>query len=139
MVVASSSLSLGATDGKVRDNSCYNALMTLSQRLTKAHKFSIRRCKDYGTEYDETITADLLIALLSIQDDKCVYCAKQLDASMHLHHIQPLSKNGAHTLQNIAFTCPFCNFSNHDRPNFNLHYGAINPLVIEDMPRSGQW
>lgn len=48
-------------------------------------------------------------------DNTCAYCCTN-DALLHIEHIVPISKGGAHSLNNIVPACSRCNYSkrNHD-------------------------
>lgn len=41
----------------------------------------------------------------------CTYCGKLCKESYHIDHIEPLSKNGTHSLDNLTIACPSCNQS----------------------------
>ncbi len=48
---------------------------------------------------------------------KCKYCAKQLTRfSATLDHIQPVSKGGTNTMDNLVTACLHCNSSRGSRP-----------------------
>lgn len=60
-------------------------------------------------------TKDDVINILKNQDNKCVYCKKNLDDGYHVDHIYPLSKGGDNTPKNIQITCPSCNGRKKDK------------------------
>ena len=43
----------------------------------------------------------------------CAYC-KTARAS-HIDHVNPLSKGGSHTVENLLPSCPTCNFKKHNK------------------------
>jgi len=47
------------------------------------------------------------------QNGQCSYCPRMLDNSGrgHLEHQTPLSRGGSHDIDNIVFTCSWCNLS----------------------------
>ena len=53
------------------------------------------------------------------QKNRCYICDCELDYEginqVHLDHIVPLSKGGAHTLLNVAWSCSSCNLSKNDK------------------------
>lgn len=55
------------------------------------------------------IPAQLIIRLFEAFDGRCAYCRKAPAA--HLDHIQPLSKGGLHTIENLAPACARCNLT----------------------------
>lgn len=57
---------------------------------------------------------------------KCYYCDKNTPGkTAHFDHIIPLSKGGAHSVENLCVACPHCNWSKND-------------TLIEDWFRLGQ-
>ena len=51
----------------------------------------------------------LHLDLLKEQDNKCVYCGKDLSEGYHMDHIVPLSKGGTNWPDNLQILCPTCN------------------------------
>lgn len=47
------------------------------------------------------------------QGGECVYCRELLSLGYHVDHIQPLSKGGANSPDNLQLTCPPCNMRKH--------------------------
>ena len=54
-----------------------------------------------------------LAALLRWQENRCAYCACQLDKTKELEHVIPLSRGGPHALSNLAWACNPCNRKKH--------------------------
>jgi 5-methylcytosine-specific restriction endonuclease McrA len=50
---------------------------------------------------------DLFVA----QNGVCVYCPAILTDKKHLDHVFPLSRGGQHVIDNVQWTCAFCNDS----------------------------
>jgi 5-methylcytosine-specific restriction endonuclease McrA len=73
-----------------------------------------RKAKQRGAS-EITLTAAQWQIIKAHYGHRCVYCGKK---SQHLtqDHITPLSKGGAHTLQNIAPACISCNARKHTNP-----------------------
>lgn len=47
----------------------------------------------------------------------CYYCGSKVSSkSIHFDHIVPLSKGGAHAVENLCVSCADCNQSKHDKP-----------------------
>lgn len=44
-------------------------------------------------------------------DHRCAYCGA--DGDLHIEHVDPISKGGAHVLSNIVPACKACNYSKH--------------------------
>ena len=48
--------------------------------------------------------------LYEAQHGLCYYCGASLkDAGQHLEHMTPLSRGGAHALENLVLSCQDCN------------------------------
>lgn len=61
-------------------------------------------------------------------DNRCAYCGKKKYLTQD--HIQALSKNGAHTVQNIVPACRSCNSRKCDRPPLC----PVQPLLLTIAP-----
>lgn len=47
----------------------------------------------------------------------CYYCGTRVSIDdMHIDHIVPLSKGGAHSVENLCIACASCNHSKSDKP-----------------------
>lgn len=66
--------------------------------------------------------------LIGVEFRNCAYCSLQFKTrEMHIEHIWPLFRGGAHSPENITMACSGCNLSKGDRllyfewtpPNFN--------------------
>ncbi len=68
---------------------------------------------------DGSVTTESLSELLMSQKNKCHHCGCELDhetsRAVHLDHLVPLSKGGTHTLDNVAWSCAYCNLTKNDR------------------------
>lgn len=53
-------------------------------------------------------------AVLERDGFKCSYCGAE-DVPLHCDHIQPYSRGGATSLENLAAACKSCNSSKKDR------------------------
>lgn len=57
------------------------------------------------------------LALVEKLRSRCTYCGKAVEPSdMHMDHIVPLGRGGAHALFNMTLACAGCNVSKRDRP-----------------------
>lgn len=72
-------------------------------RNSKAKRRAIERSYD--------LPAGDLITWVDSQPKVCTYCKCLCEDSYHIDHIVPLSKGGAHSLDNLTIACPFCNIS----------------------------
>ncbi len=64
------------------------------------------RARRYGARRRDKL--DLLV-VVARQNGVCAYCAQPLTEAWHLDHRKPLSRGGAHTMENVCAACPRCN------------------------------
>jgi len=84
----------------------------LYKRLSEAK----RRKRHYSAAAaDEHVTRQQLEAQYKRQQGKCHYCGKNLNGAFQIDHVVPLSKGGAHIIDNIVVTCRDCNQSKKDK------------------------
>ena len=62
------------------------------------------------------LTAKQLAEWETSQYKICSYCGKPCELDYQLDHIEPLSKNGTHSLDNLTISCPTCNQSKSNTP-----------------------
>lgn len=71
-----------------------------------------RRARKYGlTEHHTTEDVE---TLYREQFGKCYYCGESM-YDYHLEHKTPLSRGGTDTKENLAISCPDCNWRKNDR------------------------
>lgn len=58
-----------------------------------------------------TLTSKQLSTWENSQLKICSYCNTDCSSFYHIDHIEPLSKQGTHTIDNLTITCPTCNLS----------------------------
>jgi 5-methylcytosine-specific restriction endonuclease McrA len=64
---------------------------------------------------DGTVTSELITFLLDTP--LCPYCCEQMTRdTATIDHIEPISRGGAHTADNLAAVCASCNQSKHAMP-----------------------
>lgn len=102
------------------------------KRLTKEHRKSasykkakrvyrsLRRARERNTAIDRIDPIDVFIR----DSWRCYLCGEKTDKNLRgayedlapeLDHINPLSKGGTHTLNNVACSCRKCNLSKSDK------------------------
>jgi len=77
-------------------------------------KIKLRNGRKRATQA-EPITPKHIIDLFKKQRGSCAICKTKLKAGYHIDHIMPLAKGGAHVLQNLQLTCPFCNLQKNNQ------------------------
>lgn len=87
-------------------------------KITTAKSVHKRRAQKISSE-DGTVTSQALEELKVEQNNTCRHCGCLLDFSakgqVHLDHLIPLSKGGAHTITNVVWSCASCNLRKSDK------------------------
>lgn len=74
-----------------------------------------RRARLLGASTDTRGVAQWIRELRLKRRVKCYYCPTVIPgAKMHVDHIVPLAKGGAHAIGNLCASCPTCNLSKND-------------------------
>lgn len=81
------------------------------QQLADVVKAHLEAEKARGPRF---ISPALRRAVLERDGFKCTYCGVE-DVPLHCDHIQPYSRGGATSLENLAAACKPCNSSKKDR------------------------
>ncbi len=92
----------------VRDWESRNPELALSYRKAQRHK---RR----AIEAAGTLTFDQWLAILEQFDWRCGYCLVKL-TSPTMDHVDPVSRGGQHTAENVIPSCLACNLRKYDKP-----------------------
>jgi 5-methylcytosine-specific restriction endonuclease McrA len=66
---------------------------------------------------------------LDEQDNRCAWCSRRVQTTLHVEHIIPLSRNGTNWINNIVFACGACNSSKKDNLPFEQWYPS-NPIIF---------
>ncbi|QOJ33910.1 MAG: HNH endonuclease [Nitrospira sp.] len=76
---------------------------------------TVRVCKykrKQRTVTSNHLTAAQLAVLRMRQGGRCYWCCCELvECRTHLDHVLPLSRGGAHSLENVRFSCQSCNIA----------------------------
>lgn len=99
-----------------------------------------RRAKAQGAEFDLTVTR---AALRDLQGDACHYCQRTMDFvhtgrpwpsnKVTVDHVIPISKGGAHSLDNAVLACWSCN-SRKGSGDAEVFQDSINRQSAGDAP-----
>lgn len=90
-----------------------NAGATHLARARKFHANSKRRAQQIGTKIDPALTPEQIVPLY--EAEACAYCGERIDGDRQIDHRTPLSRGGAHALDNLVACCRFCNDSKGDK------------------------
>ena len=66
------------------------------------------------------ITKEIIEKVLEIYSGKCAYCGCECYDGYHIDHKIPLSKGGGNEIENLALSCPNCNWSKRDKTDIEF-------------------
>lgn len=84
-------------------------------------KIRAKQFKRYAIQLGATVgdprqIVELICSVRASKDTKCSYCGAPLFGKpIHFDHIIPLSRGGAHCVENLCASCPPCNASKCDK------------------------
>lgn len=108
----------------------------LRLRIKKRLRTMAHRIKNYGLDRDTNrVIAIDAIRLFNLMNWECAYCGVKLDLFLNnkniiipnhltIDHIQPLTKNGVHRIDNIICACYKCN---------NMKAGLTVKVFLDDL------
>lgn len=77
------------------------------------HYQNVRRARKLAAPCDPNVDPE---EIRVAQRNRCFYCYEDMtDKKATVEHIQPLSRGGGHTTDNIAIACLSCNSTKKDR------------------------
>jgi len=81
-----------------------------------AHYTEIRRALKKGAAINLAQIKEWIASVKSKPTARCYYCGCLVSTKvMHLDHIVPLAKGGAHSVENLCVSCAHCNCSKRDK------------------------
>lgn len=79
---------------------------------------------DYKKENSRNISLGVRLEVLSRDKFRCVFCGKSpatdIGTKLHIDHIEPFSKGGKSTLENLQTLCEECNLGKSNRVVINM-------------------
>lgn len=79
---------------------------------------------EYKKENSRNVSLSLRLAVLSRDNFRCVFCGKSpatdIGTKLHIDHIDPFSKGGKSTLENLQTLCEECNLGKSNRVVINM-------------------
>lgn len=78
----------------------------MKKRARDMRRRALKRKADIEHRITHTTIEDLLIKY----NEKCAYCGKCVKEEYHIDHKRPLSRGGGNEFENLALSCPTCNF-----------------------------
>lgn len=83
-------------------------LMTPDQKLADRLWNAARRARSLGAEVLDVSVRDVRRLEHRLRN-RCAYCDKKAEATLHLEHIIPLFQGGRHSIGNLTLACEDCN------------------------------
>ena len=79
---------------------------------------------EYKKENSRNVSLSLRLGVLSRDNFRCVFCGKSpatdIGTRLHIDHIEPFSKGGKSTLENLQTLCEECNLGKSNRVVINM-------------------
>lgn len=79
---------------------------------------------EYKKENSRNVSLSLRLEVLSRDNFRCVFCGKSpatdIGTKLHIDHIEPFSKGGKSTLENLQTLCEECNLGKSNRVVINM-------------------
>ena len=85
-----------------------------SREKKRARDLKRRALKKNADIYTE-ITYDVIETIRKKYNYKCAYCGGDCSENYHIDHKIPLSRGGGNDIDNLALSCPKCNWSKNDK------------------------
>jgi len=101
-------------EGKARVKANYKRMKANNPEKVKAWQRASRHKRRETVQHENAATFAETTQWLLEQPKLCSYCMKSCRNNYQLDHIEPLSKGGAHTIDNFTIACPTCNNSKHN-------------------------
>lgn len=80
-------------------------------KIKKAQRDLRRRILFKNANIKNSVTKNTKLELIKKYNGKCAYCGIDCLEKYHIEHKIPLSKGGENTIDNLALSCPNCNWS----------------------------
>ena len=91
----------------------YNPKYYSSEKSKLKHKARDfrRRALKYNANQEHKITNETILFVVDKYERKCAYCSADCSSEYHIDHKLPLSRGGTNNIDNLALSCPHCNWS----------------------------
>ena len=107
---------------KIRTGTRYNPQYYKSEKAKrkKMVRDAKRRKSIRNANKKSRITKEIIEKVLEIYSGKCAYCGCECYDGHHIDHKIPLSKGGGNEIENLALSCPNCNWSKRDKTDIEF-------------------
>jgi hypothetical protein len=89
-------------------------------RLKKRARDMKRRALKKEADLHHQITDEVIKAVLEKYNNCCVYCGENVSEKFHIDHKLPLSRGGGNEIENLALSCPDCNYKKNNKTDIEF-------------------
>jgi 5-methylcytosine-specific restriction endonuclease McrA len=93
----------------------------LKKRARDLKRRILKKKSDLYCKIDDKIINSIIIKY----NCKCAYCEKECKDVFHIDHKIPLSRGGDNSINNLALSCPYCNFSKSNKTDIEFIGHAV--------------
>ena len=79
-----------------------------------------RRVLKENADLEYKITYLVIERVKEKYSNKCAYCGNDCSIKFHIDHKLPLSRGGGNQFDNLALSCPTCNYKKHDKTDIEF-------------------
>lgn len=94
-------------------------------RLKKRARDMKRRVLKREADSHHQITDKVIKSVLEKYDNRCAYCGEEVLEKFHIDHKLPLSRGGGNEFENLALSCPECNYKKNDKTDIEFVGKAV--------------
>ena len=108
--------------GKISEYKPYNPKYYSSEkskekkRARDMRRRILKQNADLEYEIDYSVIENIKIKY----NNKCAYCGNDCSTKFHIDHKLPLSRGGDNQFDNLALSCPTCNYKKHDKTDIEF-------------------
>ena len=81
------------------------------KRARDIRRRAIKKSADLESKIDYRVIEDIK----KKYGNRCAYCGVDCEKIYHIDHKLPLSRGGGNNIDNLALSCPHCNYSKNDK------------------------
>ena len=79
-----------------------------------------RRVLKRNADLEYEITDSTINKIKAKYENKCAYCGKDCVREYHIDHKLPLSRGGGNNINNLALSCPTCNWKKNNKTDIEF-------------------
>lgn len=108
--------------GLIKKYKPYNPAYYSSEKskMKKRARDLKRRLLKKNADSNFKITYDVIDFIRKKYDNKCAYCGKDCTEEYHIDHKLPISRGGGNNIENLALSCPMCNWKKNNKTDIEF-------------------